>query len=121
MIIKGVYCSVMQIRVWNYNKTPEDVFRGVRQVWLSLDGVRCAAPTYIRPAPGHALFDYGQLIRLAKREPAGICVPPEFPLIAQPARPIVAATRFTTPPVQQDYETPCLPAGQLLKVLYLMN
>ena len=53
------------IRFWNYNKAPEDAFRGARLVHISIDGA-AATPSsgvVIRKAPGDTDFDYGHTIR----------------------------------------------------------
>ena len=102
-----------QIRVWNYNKTAEDVYRGIRQGWVYIDGTLVRQPLNLRAAPGNTLFDYGQLIRFTTSSAGMVQLLLEFPSIAlSPLRSAVA----DRPLVQQDYETPTLPCGQLVKV-----
>ncbi|EDQ90700.1 uncharacterized protein MONBRDRAFT_16141 [Monosiga brevicollis MX1] len=57
---------VASIRVWNYNKSVDDVGRGVRRLRVYADGelVSPSSGFALRPAPGHAHFDFGQELLL---------------------------------------------------------
>ncbi|OQR96676.1 hypothetical protein ACHHYP_13821 [Achlya hypogyna] len=88
------------VAFWNYNKSAEDTARGAKAVSLFLDG-RCIATTVLRKAPGHALFDYRQLVSLQ----APMALPPP------------ASVGYRTHVVRQDYEAPLHPSGFVLKVV----
>lgn len=54
------------LQIWNYNKNPEDSFRGAKQVSISLDDTQLASEPFVfRKATGIAEFDFGQLISFA--------------------------------------------------------
>jgi hypothetical protein len=150
LIMSCCRCRVAawQLRFWNYNKTPEDAQRGVRALRISLDaavvhahvGDRHRSLHVLRPAPGHALFDFRQdlVFSLSASVPvarsvqgtsgsgAKVLVLPEFPLMKTVRRDATAAaaaatgglTTYVPPAVRQDYETPLLPCGQLFKVTW---
>ncbi|XDV47960.1 hypothetical protein PO909_017495 [Leuciscus waleckii] len=54
--------TITGFRIWNYNKSPEDSYRGVKVVHVFLDGV-CISPLegfLIRKGPGNCHFDFAQ-------------------------------------------------------------
>ncbi|EMP39529.1 hypothetical protein UY3_03232, partial [Chelonia mydas] len=56
--------NIAGLRFWNYNKSPEDTYRGAKVVHVSLDG-HCISPTegfLIRKGPGNCHFDFAQEI-----------------------------------------------------------
>ncbi|KAB0383108.1 hypothetical protein FD755_005025, partial [Muntiacus reevesi] len=56
--------SIAGLRFWNYNKSPEDTYRGAKIVHVSLDGL-CVSPPegfLIRKGPGNCHFDFAQEI-----------------------------------------------------------
>ncbi|KAL1787305.1 KIAA0556-like isoform X2 [Sigmodon hispidus] len=56
--------SIAGLRLWNYNKSPEDTYRGVKIAHVSLDGL-CVSPEegfLIRKGPGNCHFDFAQEI-----------------------------------------------------------
>ncbi|XP_057635235.1 katanin-interacting protein isoform X5 [Chionomys nivalis] len=56
--------SIAGLRLWNYNKSPEDTYRGVKIAHVSLDGL-CVSPAegfLIRKGPGNCHFDFAQEI-----------------------------------------------------------
>uniref|UniRef100_A0A8C0WQ66 KATNIP domain-containing protein n=1 Tax=Castor canadensis TaxID=51338 RepID=A0A8C0WQ66_CASCN len=56
--------SIAGLRFWNYNKSPEDTYRGAKIVHVSLDGL-CVSPAegfLIRKGPGSCHFDFAQEI-----------------------------------------------------------
>lgn len=87
---------------WNYNKHPEDTSRGVKSIVIFLDGKSATEGWSIplRKAPGHAEFDFAQFVPLPCPEP-----------IPVPSKSVFASER-----IPQDYETPCLPQGFILKL-----
>jgi hypothetical protein len=109
----ALFVRCPQVKLWNYNKTAEDTYRGVKQLTLRVDGVMIPQYVYLRPAPGHAMFDFGQFIRLTHSDAGGVAILPEFPMVASPP-PVMPSSRGVG--ISQDYETLVLPCGQLLKV-----
>ncbi|XP_052452577.1 katanin-interacting protein [Carassius gibelio] len=56
--------TIAGFRIWNYNKSPEDSYRGLKVVQVFLDGV-CISPIggfLIRKGPGNCHFDFAQEI-----------------------------------------------------------
>ncbi|XP_024913062.1 protein KIAA0556 isoform X3 [Cynoglossus semilaevis] len=56
--------TIAGLRIWNYNKSPEDSYRGVKLIHLFLDDV-AISPTdgfLIRKGPGNCHFDFAQEI-----------------------------------------------------------
>ncbi|XP_048029743.1 katanin-interacting protein isoform X1 [Megalobrama amblycephala] len=54
--------TIAGFRIWNYNKSPEDSYRGVKVVHVFLDGA-CISPLegfLIRKGPGNCHFDFAQ-------------------------------------------------------------
>ena len=89
------------LRVWNYNKSEEDTYRGMRVVRVSALGVDktlhiLSPPSgfFLRKAPGNTDFDFGQTIHFQSEQ----------------ARTIVDAIPPTIRKIQ-DYTMPLLPCG----------
>ncbi|GMF13536.1 unnamed protein product [Phytophthora lilii] len=56
--------SVRALKVWNYNTTLEDSFKGTKQVSVRIDGVHHMRAS-LRKAPGNIMdFDFGQILYL---------------------------------------------------------
>ncbi|XP_002735685.1 katanin-interacting protein-like, partial [Saccoglossus kowalevskii] len=56
--------EVSGLRIWNYNKSPEDTYRGAKTVHVSLDN-QTLSPSegyLIRKGPGNCFFDFAQEI-----------------------------------------------------------
>ncbi|KFQ11717.1 Uncharacterized protein KIAA0556, partial [Haliaeetus albicilla] len=56
--------SITGLRFWNYNKSPEDTYRGAKVVHVLLDGHSISPPEgfLIRKGPGNCHFDFAQEI-----------------------------------------------------------
>ncbi|KAM4623791.1 katanin-interacting protein [Polymixia lowei] len=56
--------TIAGLRVWNYNKTPEDSYRGVKVIHVFMDNVAIspAEGFLIRKGPGNCHFDFAQEI-----------------------------------------------------------
>ncbi|KAM6964331.1 katanin-interacting protein isoform 2-T2 [Tautogolabrus adspersus] len=56
--------TIAGLRIWNYNKSPEDSFRGVKLVHVFVDDVAISPPEgfLIRKGPGNCHFDFAQEI-----------------------------------------------------------
>ncbi|GMF41958.1 unnamed protein product [Phytophthora fragariaefolia] len=56
--------SVRALKVWNYNTTLEDSFKGTKQISVRIDGVHYMRAS-LRKAPGNLMdFDFGQFLYL---------------------------------------------------------
>ncbi|KAL4617868.1 hypothetical protein GN956_G20471 [Arapaima gigas] len=56
--------TVAGLRIWNYNKSPEDTYRGVKLIHVSMDEMVISPPEgfLIRKGPGNCHFDFAQEI-----------------------------------------------------------
>ncbi|NXO02859.1 K0556 protein, partial [Rhinopomastus cyanomelas] len=56
--------SIAGLRFWNYNKSPEDTYRGAKVVHVLLDGHSISPPEgfLLRKGPGNCHFDFAQEI-----------------------------------------------------------
>ncbi|XP_072798923.1 katanin-interacting protein isoform X1 [Vicugna pacos] len=104
--------SIAGLRFWNYNKSPEDTYRGARVVHVSLDGL-CVSPPegfLIRKGPGNCHFDFAQEILFVDYLQAR-------PL-PQPAQ------RLDTKSLERasmDYEAPLMPCGFIFQFQLLTS
>ncbi|RLN36869.1 hypothetical protein BBJ28_00003548 [Nothophytophthora sp. Chile5] len=105
------------LRIWNYNKSPEDTSRGVKQLHVTIDGVAISPKEsgfLVRKAPGVAHFDFGQLLRFPSAvEHLRFSTAPYLERVRYPFH----AHAYKTPIVKQDYEPPLYPQGFLLKLV----
>uniref|UniRef100_H0XE98 Katanin interacting protein n=2 Tax=Otolemur garnettii TaxID=30611 RepID=H0XE98_OTOGA len=104
--------SIAGLRFWNYNKSPEDTYRGAKIVHVSLDGL-CVSPPegfLIRKGPGNCHFDFAQEILFVDYLQAR--------LLPQPAR------RLSTKSLERasmDYEAPLMPCGFIFQFQLLTS
>ncbi|KAL7691818.1 putative protein KIAA0556 [Plasmopara halstedii] len=101
------------LRVWNYNKSLEDTYRGVKQVIVTIDGVLVSPKKtgyLLRKAPGVCDFDFGQLLffSLNKINSSLYSKRVHYPF---------RSLAYKTPIIRQDYEVPLYPQGFLLKII----
>ncbi|CAL1599185.1 unnamed protein product [Knipowitschia caucasica] len=56
--------TIAGLRIWNYNKSPDDSYRGVKLIHLFMDDVAISPSDgfLIRKGPGHCHFDFAQEI-----------------------------------------------------------
>lgn len=71
----GQFIPLIGLRVWNYNKSTDDSFRGAKQVHVNLDDQIISPPEgfLLRKGPGNVHFDHGQdvyFIKSPKENPA---------------------------------------------------
>lgn len=67
MITLNVSKKLHGLRLWNYNKSPDDTYRGVKRLHVQLND-RIISPRQgflVRRAPGHRFFDIAQDIVFA--------------------------------------------------------
>ncbi|XP_028561316.2 katanin-interacting protein isoform X1 [Podarcis muralis] len=104
--------SVAGLRIWNYNKSPEDTYRGAKVVHVSLDGC-CISPPggfLIRKGPGNCHFDFAQEILFVDY----LKGPPVMP----------ACERTEAVKAEQasmDYEAPLMPCGFIFQFQLLTS
>ncbi|XP_068380287.1 katanin-interacting protein isoform X2 [Eschrichtius robustus] len=104
--------SIAGLRFWNYNKSPEDTYRGAKVVHVSLDGL-CVSPPegfLIRKGPGNCHFDFAQEIL--------------FVDYLQPCPLPPPAQRLDTKSLERasmDYEAPLMPCGFIFQFQLLTS
>uniref|UniRef100_I3MWA4 Katanin interacting protein n=1 Tax=Ictidomys tridecemlineatus TaxID=43179 RepID=I3MWA4_ICTTR len=104
--------SIAGLRFWNYNKSPEDTYRGAKIAHVSLDGL-CVSPPegfLLRKGPGNCHFDFAQEILFVDHLQAR----PQ----PQPARRL--STR-TLERASMDYEAPLMPCGFIFQFQLLTS
>jgi protein JBTS26 len=104
------------IRVWNYNKSLEDSFRGVKQMAVTIDG-ELISPRQtgfvLRKAPGTAHFDFDQIIRFGNGD---LGDKRDHTYVEKVVYPIQNRV-YKSPIVKQDYEPVLYPQGFVLKLV----
>uniref|UniRef100_A0A8C8S095 KIAA0556 n=1 Tax=Pelusios castaneus TaxID=367368 RepID=A0A8C8S095_9SAUR len=104
--------NIAGLRFWNYNKSPEDTYRGAKVVHVSLDGW-CISPPggfLIRKGPGNCHFDFAQEIL--------------FVDYLQPQQIIRSYGRTDSKGMEQasmDYEAPLMPCGFIFQFQLLTS
>uniref|UniRef100_A0A8C9PN00 Katanin interacting protein n=1 Tax=Spermophilus dauricus TaxID=99837 RepID=A0A8C9PN00_SPEDA len=103
--------SIAGLRFWNYNKSPEDTYRGAKIAHVSLDGL-CVSPPegfLLRKGPGNCHFDFAQEILFMDH------------LQARPRpRPSQLSPR-TLERASMDYEAPLMPCGFIFQFQLLTS
>ncbi|KAJ7306068.1 hypothetical protein JRQ81_010434 [Phrynocephalus forsythii] len=94
--------DIAGLRIWNYNKSPEDTYRGAKVVHVSLDGC-CLSPPggfLVRKGPGNCHFDFAQEILFGDY------------LTGPPVAPAQEWTEMKkVEQASMDYEAPLMPCG----------
>ncbi|KAM5330805.1 katanin-interacting protein isoform 2-T2 [Glossophaga mutica] len=104
--------SIAGLRFWNYNKSPEDTYRGAKVVHVSLDGL-CVSPPegfLIRKGPGNCHFDFAQEILFVDYLQARVLPRP--------------SQRLNTKSLERasmDYEAPLMPCGFIFQFRLLTS
>ncbi|XP_045428482.1 katanin-interacting protein isoform X3 [Pipistrellus kuhlii] len=104
--------SIAGLRFWNYNKSPEDTYRGAKIAHVSLDSLSVSPPEgfLIRKGPGNCHFDFAQEILFVDYLQAR--------LLPQPPR------RLDTKSLERasmDYEAPLMPCGFIFQFQLLTS
>ncbi|KAM4632551.1 katanin-interacting protein [Discoglossus pictus] len=103
--------NIAGLRFWNYNKSPEDTYRGAKIVHVTFDG-QCISPSegfLIRKGPGNCHFDFAQeilFIDYAQQERTD-----------KQLRSQVKCTELAT----MDYEAPLMPCGFIFQFQLLTS
>uniref|UniRef100_A0A8C5Y5X8 Katanin interacting protein n=1 Tax=Microcebus murinus TaxID=30608 RepID=A0A8C5Y5X8_MICMU len=104
--------SIAGLRFWNYNKSPEDTYRGAKTVHVSLDGL-CVSPPegfLIRKGPGNCHFDFAQEILFVDYLQTRLLPPPARRL-----------DRNSLERASMDYEAPLMPCGFIFQFQLLTS
>ncbi|XP_058891524.1 katanin-interacting protein-like isoform X2 [Acipenser ruthenus] len=106
--------TIAGLRFWNYNKSPEDTYRGLKLVHVTLDGFCISPPEgfLIRKGPGNCHFDYAQEIL--------------FSDFLQPSSRLKSKQQLSgnSKNVEQasmDYEAPLMPCGFIFQLQLLTS
>ncbi|XP_059893753.1 katanin-interacting protein [Gadus macrocephalus] len=96
------------LRVWNYNKSPEDSYRGVKVIRMFLDDVAIspAAGFLVRKGLGHCHFDSAQEVLF-------------IDLLQNPREPHYQGGGPTPELASRDYEAPIMPCGFIFQLQLL--
>ncbi|XP_018429660.1 PREDICTED: protein KIAA0556-like, partial [Nanorana parkeri] len=92
--------TIAGLRFWNYNKSPEDTYRGAKIVHVTLDGC-CISPPQgflIRKGPGNCHFDFAQEILFVD-------------YVTERQYNKQSSYLKCTVPTSMDYEAPLMPCG----------
>mmetsp|Transcript_19206 Transcript_19206/g.31989 ORF Transcript_19206/g.31989 Transcript_19206/m.31989 type:complete len:298 (-) Transcript_19206:2320-3213(-) len=112
------------IRIWNYNKSPEDTRRGVKYVHVSLDGYPLSPRNglLIRRATGSNEIEFGQTILFKAADTyademykwcGGHGFTADQCAIAHPP------DGYYSSRIDQDWEAPLFPCGHLIRIDFL--
>ncbi|XP_029102518.1 protein KIAA0556 isoform X2 [Scleropages formosus] len=106
--------TVAGLRVWNYNKSPEDTYRGVKVIHVSVDDTVISPPAgfLIRKGPGNCHFDFAQEILFIDYLHSSSSKPPES----------LHTHKAGSQKVEQasmDYEAPLMPCGFIFQLQLL--
>ncbi|NXC56535.1 K0556 protein, partial [Aleadryas rufinucha] len=104
--------SIAGLRFWNYNKSPEDTYRGAKVVHVMLDGhsISPLEGFLIRKGPGNCHFDFAQEILFLDY------------LQPQPTPKIHRRTASRTlEQASMDYEAPLMPCGFIFQFQLLTS
>uniref|UniRef100_A0A8B9PFZ4 KIAA0556 n=1 Tax=Apteryx owenii TaxID=8824 RepID=A0A8B9PFZ4_APTOW len=104
--------SIAGLRFWNYNKSPEDTYRGAKVVHVSLDGRSISPPEgfLIRKGPGNCHFDFAQEI---------LFVDYLQPQLITRAHRRTGSKRMER--ASMDYEAPLMPCGFIFQFQLLTS
>ncbi|CAL8264226.1 unnamed protein product, partial [Arctogadus glacialis] len=96
------------LRVWNYNKSPEDSYRGVKVIRMFLDAVAISPADgfLIRKGLGHCHFDYAQEMLF-------------IDVLQNPREPHYQGGGPTPELATRDYEAPIMPCGFIFQLQLL--
>ncbi|KAM8779603.1 katanin-interacting protein [Rhynchonycteris naso] len=104
--------SIAGLRFWNYNKSPEDTYRGAKVVHVSLDSL-CVSPPegfLIRKGPGNCHFDFAQELLFVDYVQAR--------LLPQPSQRLDTKGQERA---SMDYEAPLMPCGFIFQFQLLTS
>ncbi|CAG04389.1 unnamed protein product, partial [Tetraodon nigroviridis] len=103
------------LRIWNYNKSPEDSYRGVKVIHVFIDEAAVSPPEgfLIRKGPGNCHFDFAQEILFIDF----LLTPPDTGSAEDYHK--GSCMRHEQP--SMDYEAPIMPCGCILRYVLKDN
>ncbi|XP_074867041.1 katanin-interacting protein isoform X2 [Carettochelys insculpta] len=104
--------NIAGLRFWNYNKSPEDTYRGAKVAHVLLDG-HCISPPegfLIRKGPGNCHFDFAQEILFM-----------DYLKPQQIIRPYGRTGSKGMEQASMDYEAPLMPSGFIFQFQLLTS
>ncbi|XP_051877498.1 katanin-interacting protein isoform X2 [Pristis pectinata] len=103
---------IVGFRFWNYNKSPEDTYRGAKIVHITLDGYCISPPEgfLIRKGPGKCHFDFAQEILFIDYLQKNNEATPKQQIRNHPRKMEQAS---------MDYESPLMPCGFIFQLQLL--
>lgn len=103
--------NVVGLRVWNYNKSKDDVLRGVKRCEIVVEGdaKRSLGGVELRLAPGCDGVEYAQDVYFTDL------------MSMEYFRSVRCLDSYRTPALKQDYETLQTPSGRLFKITLFSN
>ncbi|KAJ8364242.1 hypothetical protein SKAU_G00130730 [Synaphobranchus kaupii] len=106
--------TVAGLRIWNYNKSPEDTYRGVKVMHVSMDDVVISPPEgfLIRKGPGNCHFDFAQEILFIDYLQPAYCRSPELQRLHKGGPQKVEQASM-------DYDAPPMPCGFIFQLQLL--
>ncbi|XP_058252111.1 katanin-interacting protein isoform X2 [Hemibagrus wyckioides] len=103
--------TIAGLRVWNYNKSPEDSYRGVRALCVYVDE-ECVSPPdgfLIRKGPGNCHFDFAQeILFIDYVQSSSVC-----------KNKATAHTHRSEEKASMEYEAPLMPLGFIFQLQLL--
>ncbi|XP_073398867.1 katanin-interacting protein isoform X2 [Dendrobates tinctorius] len=102
--------AVAGLRIWNYNKSPEDTYRGAKIVHVTLDGCSISPPEgfLIRKGPGNCHFDFAQEILF-------------LDFLTEHLTDKQSSNLKCIEPASMDYEAPLMPCGFIFQFQLLTS
>ncbi|XP_064178298.1 katanin-interacting protein isoform X3 [Anguilla rostrata] len=106
--------TVAGLRIWNYNKSPEDTYRGVKVMHVSMDDVVISPPEgfLIRKGPGNCHFDFAQEILFIDYLQTAYCRSTE-------SQQLHKGSPQKVEKASMDYEAPPMPCGFIFQLQLL--
>ncbi|KAJ8284207.1 hypothetical protein COCON_G00030570 [Conger conger] len=107
--------TVAGLRIWNYNKSPEDTYRGVKVMHVSMDDVAISPPEgfLIRKGPGNCHFDFAQEILFIDY------LQPAYCRSTQESQQLHKSGPQKVERASMDYEAPPMPCGFIFQLQLL--
>ncbi|XP_042364417.1 katanin-interacting protein isoform X2 [Plectropomus leopardus] len=105
--------TIAGLRIWNYNKSPEDSYRGVKVIHVFMDDV-AISPTegfLIRKGPGNCHFDFAQEILFIDFL--------QTPTDNKSAEDHLTGSSKKQEQASMDYEAPIMPCGFIFQLQLL--
>ncbi|XP_076154749.1 katanin-interacting protein [Alosa pseudoharengus] len=98
------------LRVWNYNKSPEDTYRGVKVMHVTVDDVTISPPEgfLVRKGLGHCHFDFAQEILFI-----------DYLQATDSSTHMNSGSSCQREEASMDYEAPLMPCGFIFQLQLL--